>query len=211
MRHTNQETDGYRRIPSVVLASKSASRAQLLRAAGVSFIQKPAGVDETEVKVALLAEGATCREIADALAEIKAKQVSRQYGQAMVVGADQTLEHKGKLFDKPESPEQARAQLLALRGDRHVLHSAVAIAVDGGIIWRHVDQARLWVRPFSDAFLDAYLLGAGDEITGSVGGYRLESIGAQLFERVEGDYFTILGLPLLPLLASLRLHGVLET
>lgn len=194
----------------VVLASKSAARRAVLEGAGVPFEAVVAGVDEDAVKAGLLGEGASVRDIADALAELKAIKVSRK-SPALVIGADQTLEFEGKLYDKAETAEEARARLQALRGKAHKLHSAVVVAKDGAPIWREVATATLTMRDFSDAFLDEYLAVEGDEALGSVGCYRLEGPGAQLFSKIEGDYFAILGLPLLGLLDLLRRHGVLST
>lgn len=196
--------------PTVVLASKSASRAALLSSAGVAFETRGSGVDEDAAKTALLGEGAGPREVADALAELKALRVSAKTP-GLVIGADQTLDFDGALVDKAESLQEARARLLSFRGRPHRLHSAVVIARDGEPIWREVKSATLWVRSFSEPFLDAYLAAEGQALLGSVGCYRLEGPGVQLFERIEGDYFTILGLPMLGLLDFLRLHGALAT
>ncbi|MEO8115847.1 MAG: Maf family protein [Phenylobacterium sp.] len=195
-------------MTGVVLASKSAARRAVLEGAGVAFEVAVAGVDEDAVKAGLLADGATPREVADALAELKAIRVSRSRPE-FVVGADQTLEFEGRLYDKAETVADARARLQALRGKPHRLHSAVVVAKDGAPIWREVATATLTMRDFSDAFLDDYLAREGEAALGSVGCYRLEDIGAQLFSKVEGDYFAILGLPLLGLLELLRQHQVL--
>lgn len=193
----------------VVLASASRVRLALLRAAGVELVSEPAAIDEAEVKSSLRAVSAPASAVAESLAELKAQRVSRRRPQALVIGADQMLECAGTWYDKPRDLVEARAQLLALRGRRHdLLGSAVAVR-DGVRLWHHNERARLTMRPFSDAFLDGYLAQAGDDALQSVGGYRLEGLGAQLFHRVEGDYFTILGLPLLPLLEFLRAQGVL--
>jgi len=192
----------------IVLASKSAARRAVLDGAGVAYEAITAGVDEDAVKAAMLAEGANAREIADALAELKAIKVSRSHP-GFVVGADQTLELKGVLYDKAETVEEARARLRLLRGKPHKLHSAVVVAKDGAPIWREVVTATLTMRDFSDAFLDDYLADEGQAALGSVGCYRLEGRGVQLFSRIDGDYFTILGLPLMGLLDLLRRHGEL--
>ena len=192
----------------IVLASKSAARRAVLAGAGVPFEAVVAGVDEDAVKASLLAEGATPRDVADALSELKAVKVSRR-GPEFVIGADQTLELDGRLYDKVETLEAARRRLRELRGRTHKLHSAVVVAKDGAPIWREVASATLTMRPFSDAFLEDYLATDGEAALGSVGCYRLESLGAQLFSRIEGDYFAILGLPLLGLLELFRRHGVL--
>jgi septum formation protein len=191
-----------------VLASGSASRAQILRAAGVPFSVQPAQIDEDAVKTAMHGEGG--RAVAEALAERKALHISTMHPQALVLGADQVLILAGTLVSKTDTLAAAATQLRALRGQRHQLIGALVLAKGGAAVWRHTDIATLWMRDFSDAFLDGYLQAEGDAILGSVGCYRLESVGAQLFERIEGDYFSILGLPLLPLLAALRDHGVLE-
>jgi len=194
----------------VTLASKSSARQAILNNAGVIFDAVVAGVDEDAAKAGLLAEGATPREVADALAAMKAVKVStRRPG--LVIGADQTLDFAGRLIDKVESLDEARALLLELRGKTHKLHSAVVVARDGQPIWRVVDSAKLSVRPFSEAWLDAYLARRGEAILHCVGCYELESEGVQLFDAVDGDYFTVLGLPLIGLLDFLRLHGALAT
>jgi septum formation protein len=190
---------------SLVLASKSAARRAVLEGAGVPFEAAVAGVDEEAVKAGLLAEGASPREVADALAELKAIKVSRGRPE-FVVGADQTLEFEGQLYDKAETVDEARERLKALRGKPHRLHSAVVVAKEGAPIWRELATATLTMRDFSDEFLEAYLAQEGEAALGSVGCYRLEGPGAQLFSRIEGDYFAILGLPLLGLLDLLRRH-----
>ena len=194
-------------MTQVILASTSASRRALLQGAGVTFTSRSPGVDESAAKAALLGEGLGPRDIADALAELKAVRV-RAEG-ALVIGADQTLDLDGELIDKPESLEEARARLKRLRGRPHKLHAGVVVALDGQPIWREVQSATLWMRPFSDAFLDDYLAREGEGVMSSVGCYRLEHIGVQLFSRIEGDYFTILGLPMLGLLDLLRRYQVL--
>ena len=193
----------------IILASKSAARRAVLTGAGVPFEVAVAGVDEDAVKTAMLAQGATPRDVADALAEIKAVKISA--GRAgFVIGSDQTLEFEGKLYDKAESLEAARERLTTMRGKPHKLHSAVVVAKDGAPIWREIVSATLTMRDFSDDFLDAYLALEGEEMLGSVGCYRLEGPGAQLFSKIEGDYFAILGLPLMGLLDLFRRHGVLQ-
>jgi septum formation protein len=194
----------------VVLASTSSSRRAVLEAAGVAFDALSPGVDEDAAKAALLGDGAGPREVADALAELKAVRVSGQTP-GLVIGADQTLDLDGQLFDKAASLEEARERLKALRGRSHKLHAGVVVAQDGAPIWREVQTSTLWMRPFGDDFLEDYLAREGDALLGSVGCYRLEALGAQLFSRVQGDYFAILGLPLLGLLDLLRRHGALAT
>lgn len=191
----------------LTLASTSRARSELLRNAGLTFESVAPRVDEEAAKAALLADGVGPREIADALAEMKAVRVSRGR-EGLVVGADQTLELEGELVDKAPDLEAARAQLQALRGRTHVLHSAVVVALDGQPIWRELKSAKLTVRAFSDDFLDAYMAREGDELLHVVGGYRLEGAGVLLFERIDGDYFTILGLPMLGLLDLLRRYGI---
>lgn len=194
----------------IVLASKSPARTSVLKAAGVPFETHVAGVDEAAVKTGLLAEGHGPRAVADALAELKAVKVSRARPNDLVIGADQTLDLDGALFDKVETLAEARERLQLLRGKTHKLHSAVVVARGGEPIWREVPPAKLTMRNFSDAFIDGYLAARGDGILSSVGCYQLENEGVQLFSRIEGDYFTILGLPLMGLFDFLRLHGELD-
>ncbi len=181
----------------------------MLTAAGIEVEIMPARIDETAFKQAMLADGASPRDLADKLAELKALRTSARQPGRLVLGADQVLVHDGQVFDKAQSRAEARAQLLALRGQTHKLLSAAVVALDGRPVWRHVGTARLTMRPFSEAFLDAYLENIGDLALQSVGCYHLEGLGAQLFARVEGDYFTVLGLPLLELLGFLRAREVL--
>ena len=194
--------------PILVLASASAARAELLRRAGVSFTVAPASIDEAEIKAAFRAERLGTAECANALAEAKALRAARRHPDALVIGADQMLVCDGAWFDKPADRAAARAQLVALRGKRHELISAVCVVRGGERLWHFVDRSALVMRDFSDAFLDTYLDAAGADVLGSVGAYRLEAIGVQLFARIEGGYFAILGLPLLPLLDFLRGHGI---
>lgn len=194
---------------SIILASKSAARRAVLQGAGVPFETAVAGVDEDAAKIELLAKGASPKDVAEALAEQKAVRISSARP-GLVVGADQTLEFEGGLYDKVDTVAAARERLKLLRGKPHQLHSAVVVARDGVPIWRDTVSATLAMRDFSDAFLEAYLAEEGEAALGSVGCYRLEGPGAQLFARIEGDYFTILGLPLLGLLDLLRQHEVLS-
>jgi septum formation protein len=194
----------------VTLASKSAARQAILRHAGVIFEAVGSGVDEDAAKAGLVAEGASPREVADALAELKAFKVSTKRP-GLVIGSDQTLDLDGVLFDKVDTVEAARQRLLQLRGKVHKLHSAVVVARDGQPIWRVVETTRLSVRNFSDAWLDGYLARNAPDILSSVGCYFLEGEGVQLFDRIDGDYFAILGLPVVGLFDFLRLHGALET
>ena len=194
--------------PLVTLASTSSARTAILRGAGVSFEAVGPGVDEDAAKAGLLAEGASPREVADALAELKAVKVSaRRPG--LVIGSDQTLDLDGALFDKVDTVQAARARLIQLRGKVHKLHSAVVVARDGQPIWRVVETSRLSVRNFSDAWLDGYLERNSPQILWSVGCYLLEGEGVQLFDRIDGDYFAILGVPVPGLSDSVRLHGAL--
>lgn len=196
--------------PRVVLASGSAARAGLLRAAGVPFEPIVPAVDEAALREALRAEGVTVRDAAVALAELKAQRVAMQVGDdAIVLGGDQLLEHAGEWLEKPVDRAAARAQLLRLRGEAHTLAAAVVAFRNGTRVWHHVDTATVHVRPFSDVFLEAYLDAAGEAVTASVGAYQIEGLGAQLLARVRGDHATVLGLPLLPLLEFLREQGVL--
>jgi len=194
----------------VILASASRIRATMLQAAGVPVEVVPARVDESELKIALRGQGADPADVAVALAELKALQVSRSRPGRLVLGADQMLDCDGAWFDKPEDRQAARDQLLALRGRKHRLTSAAVLARDGARIWHHAAPAQLTMRGFTDAFLDLYLAEAGEAVLGSVGAYQLEGLGAQMFERIEGDYFVILGLPLLPVLDILREQNVLK-
>lgn len=193
----------------VILASKSTARRAVLEGAGVPFEAAVSGVDEEAVKSDLLGMGAGPQAIAEALAERKALAVSQVRG-GVVVGADQTLEFEGGLYDKVETLEAATERLKLLRGKPHKLHSAVTAAIDGEIVWRETVSAELTMREFSDAFLETYLATEGDAALGSVGCYRLEGQGAQLFASIKGDYFAILGLPLLGLLELFRQRGVLN-
>jgi septum formation protein len=194
----------------LILASSSAIRAQILRNAGLKFTVEPARIDEGALTESLRAEGASARDIADALAEGKAQRRSRADSSALVLGCDQVLEFDGDILGKPDSPEVARAHLQALRGKAHVLHSALVLYQSGEPIWRHVAGARLTMRHFSDAFMDSYIAENWDDIRHCVGCYQIEGPGIRLFERVEGDHFTIQGLPLLPLLSYLTLRKDIE-
>lgn len=194
----------------LLLASASHSRAAVLRQAGLDFEQEAAGVDEDAVKTSLRADGGDAAHVATVLADLKAQSVSRRHGGAFVIGADQMLECNGVWFDKPADLDHARAHLAALRGKTHELISAVAVVRDGARIWQHAATARLTMRPFSDAFIERYLDRVGDAACRSVGAYQLEGLGAQLFSRIDGDFFTILGLPLFPLLDFLRGHGIVD-
>lgn len=192
----------------LILASASPSRRQMLLNAGLDFEIVRSGVDEDEVKLSLSAERASAQDIATALAEMKAVRVSTRRPGAMVIGADSTLACDGKLYDKPPTLAAAREQLKALGGRTHELVSAVVVAKNGGRLWHATETGRLTMRPLSESFLDAYLARAGDAVCASVGAYQLEGLGAHLFNRIDGDYFTVLGMPLLPLLVFLAEHGI---
>ncbi len=193
----------------LILASKSAARRAMLSEAGVSFAVQVADVDEDAVKA--VHDPADAAGLAVELARVKALAVSRHDADAWVLGADQTLSFDGGLVSKAGSLGEARDRLQAMRGQTHQLHSGAALAHKGQVVWSGVDTATMRVRDFSDAFLDAYLAAEGEGLLSCVGAYRLEGMGAQLFEAVEGDYFTVLGLPLWPVLDELRRAGVLRS
>lgn len=192
----------------LILASKSAARRAMLEGAGVPFSVQVADVDEDAVKATH--DPSDAAGLAVELARIKALAVSRHDADAWVLGADQTLGFDGGLVSKAGSTVEARERLSAMRGRDHQLHSGAALARNGQIVWSGVDTATLRMRHFSDTFLDAYLAAEGEALLACVGSYRLEGMGAQLFEAVQGDYFTVLGLPLWPVLAELRRAGVLK-
>jgi septum formation protein len=193
----------------IILASASAARYELLTRAGVAVAVDPADIDEDGLKHDLAAAARDTPTVALALAEAKASVVSARHRGVIVIGADQMLDCGDTRYDKPATIGEARTHLQSLRGRTHRLVSAVVAIIDGRPVWRHVAEARLTMRPFSEPFLDHYLNRAGDDVLHSVGAYRLEDLGAQLFSAVDGDYFTILGLPLLPLLDFLREMGEL--
>lgn len=196
-------------MTDLILASASPARAEMLRAAGLAIEIAPARIDEAAVKAALRAEDAPARDQADMLADLKAKRIGSRHPDRLILGADQVLVADGTVFDKPADMAEARDQLLRLRGRSHQLLSAAVICQGGQAVWRHVGTARLTMRPFTEAFLDGYLAQAGEAVLGSVGGYQIEGRGAQLFARVEGDWFSVLGLPMLEILGFLRARGVL--
>lgn len=200
-----------RHPPPVVLASASRSRLALLQAAGVPCTVEPQDVDEPQIKAEMRERGATVEATSRALARAKAQAVSKLRSEVLVIGADQMLECDDEWFDKPPDRDGARENLLALKGRTHRLVTSVMVMRAGEEEWSITDQARLTMRDFSDDFLEWYLAKAGARAYASVGGYELEGLGAQLFESVEGDFFGILGLPLLPLLAFLRSERVLAT
>lgn len=208
--------------PRLVLASGSRSRRDMLQAAGLDFEAVPSTVDEDAAKHEISSGTQSwsspigfAAAVAERLAREKAREVSARHRGAVVIGADQTLAllgaESGKSYSKPAGIAEARRQLAEMRGRTHVLVSAVAVVRDGKTLWSHRDEAHLTMREFSDAFLDDYLARAGEKVCTSVGAYQLEGLGIQLFESITGDYFTILGMPLLALLGELRRQGVVAT
>lgn len=196
--------------PRLILASASRTRAAMFEAAGVEIMPQPSAVDESEVKASFKAAGGTAGEAAVALAELKAGRVAISAPpDAVVLGADQILTCDDAWFDKPIDREIARQQLSTLAGKPHELHTAIVAFRGGARIWHHLDLTRLWMRPLSDDFLDRYLDVIGEDALETVGGYHIERLGPHLFSRIDGDHFSILGLPLLPTLAFLRDQGVL--
>lgn len=195
----------------VILASQSRARREMLAAAGLSFEAVASGVDERAARAAMAskAELIDAASLAQHLAGVKAEAVSKDQADALVIGGDQVLALGSEVFEKPADLEAARKSLMRLRGREHALHSAVVLAEKGRVVWRHVQSARLVMRPFSEGFLDSYLAAAGPRVLSVVGAYELEGLGVQLFERIEGDYFTILGMPLLALVEELRRREVL--
>lgn len=193
-----------REMPKLVLASASEVRASILGGAGIDFDVCPSRVDESLLK-GTLTDGS---DLALALAAEKARAVAVKYPDHFVLGADQILSCDGRLFDKPRDMDEARGNLLFLRGKTHQLINGLALVLNDELVWQNTTTASLTMREFSDAFLDMYLQLAGSSILSSVGCYRLEAEGSQLFEKIDGDYFTVLGLPLMPLLGALREHGV---
>jgi septum formation protein len=193
----------------LVLASASPSRRRMLEAAGVAFEVVPADVDEEALRRRLA--GVPVARIAETLARAKAEAVSARLPEALVIGADQVLALGDRVLGKPHGTAEAREQLKLLRGTAHSLHTAVGLALAGATVWSHADTASLVMRPFSDTFLEGYLAEMGERVCQTVGAYEIEGRGVQLFERVAGDQFTIIGLPLLPLLAELRARGAIGT
>jgi septum formation protein len=194
-------------MTDLILASGSRARRQMLEAAGLTFEVRPTDVDEDAIRATL--GDATPQHVAVVLARAKAEAASREVPDALVIGADQVLALGRTIYTKAPDIAAARSALRSLAGRSHHLHSAVTLALAGCQVWHHLDTAALAMRDFSDAFLDEYLARAGDRVCASVGAYELEGLGIQLFERIEGDYFTILGMPLLPLLSELRARGTL--
>lgn len=194
----------------IILASGSPFRRELLENAGVAFDVVRPEIDERAVEAPLKSSGATPEEVAQILAEAKATEVSERHSGAIVIGSDQTLSLDDEIFHKPKDMEGARRHLLALSGKTHHLNSAIALVRDGETIWRFVDVARLTMRHLEPAFVGRHLARVGEKALTSVGAYQIEGEGIQLFDRVEGSYFTIVGLPLLPLLAKLRELGAID-
>ncbi len=191
-------------MSSIILASKSVYRAQLLTNAGIVFSSQSASINERDVEAPLLEAGMTGADVADVLAIAKATNVSEQNPGAYVIGSDQTLSLAGELLHKPENMEAARRRLLALSGKQHNLNSAVAIVKDGQVVWNHTECCTIHFRHLDPGFVGRHLAAVGEKALSSVGSYQIEGLGVQLFEKVEGDFFSIMGLPLLPLLAELR-------
>jgi septum formation protein len=197
--------------PPLILASGSQARARLLEAAGLAFIVEPPGLDEGTMRQALSGDGSlNASDIAEVLARAKAEAVSEIAAGAFVIGADQVLAIGDRILGKPESMEAAREELLDLGGKVHTLHTSVALATNGEAVFAHTELSTLTMRKLTPQFIGHYLAAVGEEALTSVGAYQLEGFGIQLFDKIDGDYFSILGLPLLPLLGALRQHGVIE-
>ncbi len=196
--------------PKIILASASAIRAEIMRNAGITFSVNPTNIDEEPIKKKCLQKGRTTAQLVEELALAKASGL-RPSGKEIIVGADQVLEFNGKVFDKPSSVQEARTRLIELRGQEHRLIGAVCILQKGANPWCHISTTKLRMRQFSDEFLRGYIEVEGEALTSCVGAYKFEGRGALLFDRVEGDFFSILGLSLLPLLSELRRRGALTT
>ncbi len=194
----------------LILASTSATRQSMLRNAGVTFVSVSPRIDEISAKAAMLAENAKPLDVADCLAEMKARKVSEKHPEALVIGCDQVLDFNGVLIGKPDDQDTLRAQLRQMRGQTHDLLSAAVIYENVRPLWRYVGAARLTMHEFSDQFLESYIARNWERTRHAAGGYHLEGEGVQLFSSVQGDYFTVLGLPLIEVLSYLRLRGVIE-
>jgi len=197
-------------MSELILASKSPFRSALLKNAGIEFSTASAEIDERAVEAPLYETGATPEDVAQVLAEAKAVDVSEKHPGAVVIGCDQTLSLGDEIFHKPADMEAARRQLLKFSGKTHQLNSAVVLVKDGETVWRHVSIARMTMRDLDPGFVGRYLGRVGDAALSSVGAYQVEGPGIQLFDRIDGDYFTIVGLPLLPLLAELRKEKLID-
>ncbi len=195
---------------TLILASQSPFRRMLMENAGLAFTTEAACIDERAVETALAAQNPSPQDVAETLAIEKARDVSGRHKGALVIGSDQTLSLEGRVFHKPADMAEAKSHLASMSGRSHSLNCGIALVRDGETLWSHVSIAHLTMRPLSDAFIDRHLTRVGDKILASVGAYQLEGEGVQLFERIDGDYFTILGLPLLPLLAKLRELGAID-
>ena len=199
----------------IILASGSRARREMLQGAGLSFTVKTADVDEDAIRAALYDENGKATvdpaDVAEILAIAKAEAVSRLNPDAFIIGGDQVLSFDDEILTKPKNESAARRQLVSFRGKVHALHSAVALAHQGETLWSTIDTAEMYVRDFSDAFLDDYMRRAGRTVLDSVGAYLLEGLGIQIFDSIEGDYFTVLGMPLMPLLVELRARRLLLT
>jgi septum formation protein len=195
----------------LLLASSSTIRLTLLRNARVPVTSHPARIDEFAIRQSLQTDHTSPRDIADTLAEMKARKIAQLHPTALVLGCDQILALKDQVFERPTTPEQARDQLTRLRGQTHQLYSGLVLYHNAEPIWRHIGTAKLTMHSFSDAYLDGYISRQWPTISRSVGAYQLESEGIRLFSAIEGDYFTILGLPLLPLLSYLSLRGFITS
>jgi septum formation protein len=194
----------------LILASSSSARLGLLRSAKVDVTAHPARIDESAVLLAMQAEGSNVRDMADTLAEMKARKIADRFPEALVLGCDQVLEYQSRAWGKPETPEDAVSQLFAFQGQTHKLHSAIVLYDMTQPIWRHVGVVRMTMRQMSENWIRAYVERNWNEIRHSAGGYLVESEGIRLFTAIEGDYFTILGLPLLPLLNYLADRGFID-
>ena len=195
---------------TLILASGSKIRQELFKNAGVSIRAIPARIDENAIKLSLLSEGAKPRDIAEALAEYKARKVAGKYPSSVVIGSDQVLEFQGQIFSKPTSQEDAINQLQSLKANTHILHSAAVIYENNEPVWRFIGQARMSMRDLGDEYLNGYMARNWDEVQYCVGGYQIESEGARLFNKVSGDYFTVLGIPLIEVLAFLSTKGLID-
>ncbi|WP_456388494.1 Maf family protein [Profundibacter sp.] len=194
----------------IILASGSETRQELLRNAGVEFEVSVARIDEDAIRQSLEADSASPRDIADALAEFKAQKIALKQPDAFVIGCDQTLDLNGQVLSKPSSMEEAQTQLQALRGKQHTLYSAAVIYENAKPVWRHVGKTQLEMHDFSNAYLESYVTRNWHSIRHSVGAYKLEEEGSRLFSRISGDYFVVLGLPLLEMLTYLSKRGILD-